>query len=239
MAFFMPCLKKSRLDLTGLTSGPLPAGLPRRACLRLGAAALCAAAWPAPVWPQGEAQEQQAPPEPPAPPAPAAAAAGLTELRTQLEPDGELLLTAHVRFVLADTLEQVLLKGVPLHFMAEAIVSRHRWYWRDRQVVRQAHYWRLAYQPLLRYWRVWQSDQPLAPENGPVAASVPSSIYDSLQEALTSMQSMQNWRIVNVSDLQKERRHTLGFRFTLQERGLPRPLQADERIEVQRAIELT
>ena len=70
-------------------------------------------------------------PESPAQPANAAT---LAELRTRREADGSLLLTARVRFALAPALEQALLKGVPLHFMAEAVVLRSRWYWRDRRL---------------------------------------------------------------------------------------------------------
>ena len=101
---------------------------------------------------QSESQESEsALPESSAQPA---SAATLAELRTRREADGSLLLTARVRFALAPALEQALLKGVPLHFMAEAVVLRSRWYWRDRRLAARQCYWRLAYLPLMRRWRV-------------------------------------------------------------------------------------
>ena len=80
---------------------------------------------------QSESQESEsALPESSLPESPAqpASAATLAELRTRREADGSLLLTARMRFALAPALEQALLKGVPLHFIAEAVVLRSRWY---------------------------------------------------------------------------------------------------------------
>ena len=175
-------------------------------------------------------------PESPAQPANAAT---LAELRTRREADGSLLLTARVRFALAPALEQALLKGVPLHFMAEAVVLRSRWYWRDRRLAARQCYWRLAYLPLMRRWRVLISSQPLAGVEAPRSETTTARLFDTLDEALDAVQRVSHWRIMNAAHFEPGRRHTLRFRYLLQDDGLPRPLQAAERIEVQRDMDLT
>lgn len=186
---------------------------------------------------QSESREaESALPESPAQPA---SAATLAELRTRREADGSLLLTARVRFALAPALEQALLKGVPLHFMAEAVVLRSRWYWRDRRLAARQCYWRLAYLPLMRRWRVLISSQPLAGVEAPRSETTTARLFDTLDEALDAVQRVSHWRIMNAAHFEPGRRHTLRFHYLLQDEGLPRPLQAAERIEVQRDMDLT
>lgn len=191
---------------------------------------------------QSESQESEsALPESALPESPAqpASAATLAELRTRREADGSLLLTARVRFALAPALEQALLKGVPLHFMAEAVVLRSRWYWRDRRLAARQCYWRLAYLPLMRRWRVLISSQPLAGVEAPRSETTTARLFDTLDEALDAVQRVSHWRIMNAAHFEPGRRHTLRFHYLLQDEGLPRPLQAAERIEVQRDMDLT
>lgn len=186
--------------------------------------------------PSDARQSESALPESPAQPA---SAATLAELRTRREADGSLLLTARVRFALAPALEQALLKGVPLHFMAEAVVLRSRWYWRDRRLAARQCYWRLAYLPLMRRWRVLISSQPLAGVEAPRSETTTARLFDTLDEALDAVQRVSHWRIMNAAHFEPGRRHTLRFHYLLQDEGLPRPLQAAERIEVQRDMDLT
>ncbi len=186
-----------------------------------------------------EAESQEAESALPESPAQPASAVTLAELRTRREADGSLLLTARVRFALAPALEQALLKGVPLHFMAEAVVLRSRWYWRDRRLAARQCYWRLAYLPLMRRWRVLISSQPLAGVEAPRSETTTARLFDTLDEALDAVQRVSHWRIMNAAHFEPGRRHTLRFRYLLQDEGLPRPLQAAERIEVQRDMDLT
>ncbi len=67
--------------------------------------------------------------------------------------DEGLHLSFTARFELPKTVEEALLKGVPLHFVAEATTYRSRWYWRDQRVAHAVRSWRLAYQPLTRRFR--------------------------------------------------------------------------------------
>ena len=187
----------------------------------------------------GQSDSREAESALPESPAQPASAATLAELRTRREADGSLLLTARVRFALAPALEQALLKGVPLHFMAEAVVLRSRWYWRDRRLAARQCYWRLAYLPLMRRWRVLISSQPLASVEAHRSETTTARLFDTLDEALDAVQRVSHWRIMNAAHFEPGRRHTLRFHYLLQDEGLPRPLQAAERIEVQRDMDLT
>ena len=83
----------------------------------------------------------------------AQSAAEVTQLR--LERDGEsVLLSAVVQFDLSPTVEEALVKGVPMIFVAEFELYRERWYWTNKKVLAAQRHMRLAYQPLTRRWRL-------------------------------------------------------------------------------------
>ena len=92
-----------------------------------------------------------------------------------------LLLDFAVRFDLPHSVEDALLKGVPLHFVADASLFRERWYWRDQRVNRVTRTWRLAYQPLTRTYRV---------SFGGLNQS-----FDSLADAVASVRRMGRWKL--------------------------------------------
>jgi hypothetical protein len=59
------------------------------------------------------------------------AVAELTELRAERR-DGAVYLTAQLKLDLGPVVEDALVKGLAVHFVAEAEVMRDRWYWYDR-----------------------------------------------------------------------------------------------------------
>ena len=71
-----------------------------------------------------------------------------------------VFLSATVKFELPTLVEDALLKGIPLFFVAETEILRNRWYWYDEKVATSARHARLAYQPLTRRWRLHQSPTP-------------------------------------------------------------------------------
>ena len=80
-------------------------------------------------------------------------AAELTQFNVERADDG-VYLSAIVRFDLPPVVEDALLKGIPMFFVAEADIYLSRWYWADRRVASATRTIRLAYQPLTRRWRV-------------------------------------------------------------------------------------
>jgi hypothetical protein len=71
----------------------------------------------------------------------------LTSLALQ-KLDAGLTLDFTARVQLPHAVQDAVQRGVPVYFVAEANVYRHRWYWRDQRVARAARSWRLSYQPL-------------------------------------------------------------------------------------------
>jgi hypothetical protein len=152
---------------------------------------------------------------------PATSVADITELQIE-RVEGELLLSANIKFELTGLVEDALLKGVPLFFVAEAEVVRERWYWTDQKVATEMRHMRLAYQPLTRRWRLNVGPRPL----GSVGVGVTlAQTFDSLPEALAGVQRISRWRIAHASELDGDSAYLLRFRFALDISQLPRPLQ--------------
>ena len=185
---------------------------------------LLAACWLvcAPVWAQTSAVE-------------------LTELKTERQ-DGSLLLHAQLRLELGPAVEDALIKGLAVHFVAEAEVMRDRWYWYDRKVGAATRYYRLAYQPLTRRWRLNVSSEPIS--HAGVSSSL-SQNFDSLQEALSVIRRQTGWKVADMADIDLESRQYVAYRFKLDVSQLPRPFQiaagnqADWRLEIVRNLRVT
>lgn len=141
----------------------------------------------------------------------------------QLQRDGDaLLLSATLNWALPDLVQDALLKGIPVHFIAEADMLQERWYWRDLHFVNAARYMRLSYQPLTRRWRLYTGSQPFEGQGLGVALS---SSFETLEEAVQSMQRIVRWRIAHVADLPSSGDAMLQLRFRIDLSHFPRPLQ--------------
>ena len=136
--------------------------------------------------------------------------AELSSLAVNIGDEG-VLLTYSVRLELSKDLEQMLLRGVTLVFVAEAELLRERWYWLDQSRGEATRRWRLGWQPLTRRWKLSQDGL--------------SRHFVSLQEALDAMRRTTRWRIGEPIASGDEAEHRVVFRFRLDTEELPRPLQ--------------
>jgi len=136
--------------------------------------------------------------------------------------DEGIFLSARLNFELPPSLEDALNRGMPLSFVMQADVVRERWYWTDKLVNRTDRYIRLSYQPLSKRWRMHVSAQPIQATG--LGVSLGQS-YDSLSEALQSIQRISRWRIADVSAVDSSNKQRLDFRFRLDLTQLPQPLQ--------------
>ncbi len=143
-------------------------------------------------------------------------AAELSGLRTERGDEG-IYLTATVKFELPPAVEEALLKGVALIFVAEADIYRERWYWTDLRASAAVRSMRLAYQPLTRRWRV-----SLGGEGG--GRVTLAQTYDTLAEAQSAIERISRWKIAELPDVEGSG-HYLDFRFRLDLSQLPRPFQ--------------
>lgn len=145
----------------------------------------------------------------------------LAELRLE-RLDKSLVLNSALRLDLGGSLEEALLKGVAIHFVAQAEVYRDRWYWTDQRVASVTRYYRLMYQPLTRRWRLSLSREPMS--SAPLGNSL-SQNFDSLTEALALVRRVYGWPVVDASELSRSGHYYLRYQFKLDVNQLPRPFQ--------------
>ena len=154
--------------------------------------------------------------------------------------DEGVLLSAYVKFDLPFVIEDALLKGIPMFFVAEAALYRDRWYWYDKQVASVSRHMRLSYQPLTRRWRLTVSPTLIANTGVALGQS-----FDTRDEALAAIQRISRWKIADASEIDADTRYNVDFRFRLDVSQLARPFQigavgqADWNIAVARNQRLT
>ena len=149
-------------------------------------------------------------------------ASELTQFNVERGDDGVYLSTV-VRFDLPAVVEDALLKGIPMFFVAEADIYLNRWYWADKRVANATRTIRLAYQPLTRRWRV-NIVSGLINNSAGLRATLNQN-YDTLPEALSAVQRLSRWRIADNSEVEPDVTHKLEFSFSLDLSQLPRPFQ--------------
>jgi hypothetical protein len=154
----------------------------------------------------------------------ARAEAPATEIsQFRLERIGDaLMLTANVKFELSTAVQDALLKGVAVIFVAEAEVLRERWYWLNKKIVSAERHMRLAYQPLTRRWRLNVASGMITNAGLGIALN---QNFETLPDALAAVQRLSRWKIADMSELDLDQRHLVDFRFRLDVSQLPRPLQ--------------
>ena len=151
-----------------------------------------------------------------------ALSAEITQLRVERGDDG-LYLSATANFELSPVVEDALMKGIPLFFVAEADIYRDRWYWTDLRVASAARTIRLAYQPLTRRWRVNIASGLISSSAG-LRATLNQN-YETLAEAMSAIQRVARWKIAENSEVLADPAYRLEFNFRLDLSQLPRPFQ--------------
>lgn len=153
-------------------------------------------------------------------PAPARAEpTDIAALRIDRNNDG-LLLSAQVRFELPVVVEDALLKGIPMVFVAEATVLRERWYWYDKEVAYAMRFMRLTHQPLTRRWRLQVSASAIGSDGLALGQN-----FDTRDEALAAIQRITGWKIADDEALRSGAEHSVVLRYRLDVSQLPRPFQ--------------
>lgn len=135
--------------------------------------------------------------------------------------DEDLALSAQMQFELPAAVEEVLTKGVPVTFTAEAEIYRERWYWLDKRLSFSQRSYRLSFLPLSRRWRVTVATS--SAESG--AALSLNQSFDSLSEALGHMKRISKWRVADASVLDPSLRYRVEFRYRLDVTQLALPMQ--------------
>lgn len=141
------------------------------------------------------------------------AAAYEPEVRyAELVPNDDLyVINSDFVFELGPRLEEVVVHGIPLHFVAECVVTRGRWYWRDERIAEKKLAFRISFQALTRKYRL---------SVGSLGRS-----FDTLNEAVGAMKRLRNWGIVDRDRLKGGETYNVGLRFRLDTNMLPKPFQ--------------
>jgi hypothetical protein len=124
----------------------------------------------------------------------------------------------------AAAVEDALLKGVPLYFVWQADVYRHRWYWTDKRVATAMRTLRLVYQPLTRRWRLSLSTDTGSPSGAGLQYALHQN-FDSLADALAGVGRVARWKLADAARLKADEKHRVEWRFRLDLSLLPRPFQ--------------
>ncbi len=117
-----------------------------------------------------------------------------------------------VDFELGKSVDEALMKAVPLFFVAEAEIFRDRWYWRDRRVAHTVRVWKIVFQPLTSTYRV-------------TTVGGLSQIYPTRAEAIVAISRSARWKVAEPGQLEEGSRHYLDFNYRLDITLLPRPMQ--------------
>ena len=131
-------------------------------------------------------------------------------------------MSAQFDLELSNTVQEALLKGIPVHFVVDAKVYRDRWYWSDKLVSSAQRHIRISYQPLTRRWRMQVASQPIV-QNG-LGVSLMQT-YDSLEEVMVNLRRLNRWKFADAAQIETGAGHRLEFAFYLDLSQLPRPLQ--------------
>lgn len=135
--------------------------------------------------------------------------------------DDDIVLSAQMQFDLPAVVEEVITKGVPVTFTAEAEIYRSRWYWFDKRLSFAQRSYRLAFQSLSRRWRVTVG----SPSGDTGAALSMSQGFDSLAEALAHIKRIARWRVADAQSLDTSLSYRAEFRYRLDVSQLALPLQ--------------
>ena len=131
-------------------------------------------------------------------------------------------ISAQFDLELSNTVQEALLKGIPVYFVVDAKVYRDRWYWSDKLVSAAQRHIRISYQPLTRRWRMQVASQPIV-QNG-LGVSL-MQVYDSLEEVMANLRRLNRWKFADAAQIETSAGHRLEFAFYLDLSQLPRPLQ--------------
>ena len=167
-------------------------------------------------------------------------AVDVSQLKLERSEDG-IYLSANIRFDLPPVVEDALLKGIAMHFLAEADVYRDRWDWYDKKVTTTARHMRVAFQPLTRRWRLNVSS---GLEGNTGLGVTLNQNFDTLSEVMAAVQRISRWRIADAGEIDADARYNVDFRFRLDVSQLPRPFQigavgqSDWNVSVSRNVRL-
>ena len=136
--------------------------------------------------------------------------------------DDALVLSVQLDLELPFVVEDALLKGIPVYFVASAEVMRERWYWTNKRVASAQRHIRLSYHPLTRRWRINSGPGELSDTSQGLTLN---QSFETLADAMRTIRRISYWKIADLAAIEAGGRHVVEFSFQLDAAQLPRPLQ--------------
>jgi len=127
--------------------------------------------------------------------------------------DDRVELYAEFALSFTSTLEEALLRGVPLYFVQEFELARPRWYWIDEKVLTSATTYRLSYVPLTRQYRI--------------SSGLLSQTFDELADVERVIGRITARTVARTDQLERGARYDAAVRVRLDVNQLPKPFQVN------------
>ena len=122
-------------------------------------------------------------------------------------------LNADVQLELSPALEQLVKKGVTLHFVTEFQLTKKRWYWLDAKVVDVQRVSKISYQALTNQYRVTLGTFSLT------AAT--------LKQALAAVKTIEDWVVIDPAAIESKQTYQASLRLRLDSNQLAKPFQVN------------
>ena len=122
-------------------------------------------------------------------------------------------LNADVQLELSPALEQLVNKGVTLHFVTEFQLTKKRWYWLDNKIVDVQRVSKISYQALTNQYRVTLGTFSLT--------------ASSLKQALAAVRTIEDWMVIDVTAVELKQPYQAAVRIRLDTNQLAKPFQVN------------
>lgn len=141
-------------------------------------------------------------------------AGGIEPQRAALVADDEgWALSAEFAVDLGSRIEDAVARGVPLHFVLEFDLTKPRWYWANEHIAGRRLEYKLAYNALMREYRL---------SVGGLHQNFPS-----LTDALRVIARVAALHVVDRGEVKPGETYAAALRLALDKGQLPKPLQVD------------
>ena len=122
-------------------------------------------------------------------------------------------MNAEINLELSPALEQLVKKGVTLHFVTEFQLTKGRWYWFHEKIVDVQRTSKISYQALTDQYRVTLGSVTLTAAN--------------LKQAMAAVSTIDDWAVVDQSAVNQNQSYIAAIRMRLDTNQLAKPFQVN------------
>lgn len=123
------------------------------------------------------------------------------------------VLDADLSLQLSPALEQLVNKGVALHFVTEFQLTKSRWYWFDAKTIEVQRVSKISYQALTNQYRVTLGGFSLSAAN--------------LKQALAAVRTIEDWAVIDASAININQSYQAAVRMRLDTNQMAKPFQVN------------